>query len=67
VPEREGRRLVLSIALLAADDREIGMAKARAGNFDYHLPGLRVWIRRMLNLWLRLRLEKSVREHRFSP
>jgi len=51
LPEREGRRIVLPVASVARHDREVGMAKAGAGDFDDHLARSRVRLRHLLKLW----------------
>ena len=64
VPEREGRCLVLPVVSIARDHGEVGVAQARAGYSDNYLARSGVRFGHVLKLWRRLRLEKSVCEHR---
>jgi hypothetical protein len=65
VPEREWRRVVLPVSSVARYDCEVGMAQTGAGDSNDDLARSRVRLWHLLKRWLRLRLQKSVSEHRF--
>jgi hypothetical protein len=56
--------MILPVASLSRDDREVGAAQARARHSDDDLARPRVRLGHFLEFRLRLRLNKSVRAHR---
>lgn len=67
VSEREGRRLVLPVVLIARNDGEVGVTEAGASHSDDDLARARVRFGYVLKVRRPLRFEKSVREHHSSP